>query len=42
VRLGNQAQADANKAAAAARDGDLRPILQAMHEEHVSNMGFEG
>ena len=30
VRLGNQAQADANKAAAAARDADLRPILEAM------------
>ena len=30
MRLGNQAQADANKAAAAARDADLRPILEAM------------
>jgi hypothetical protein len=32
VRLGNQALADANKAAAAARDADLRPILEAMRE----------
>jgi len=30
VRLGNQALADANKAAAAACDADLRPILEAM------------
>ena len=32
MRLGNQAQADANKAAAAARDADLRPILEAMRD----------
>jgi len=32
VRLGNQRQADANKAAAAARDADLRPILEAMRD----------
>jgi DNA invertase Pin-like site-specific DNA recombinase len=30
VRLGNQAQADANKAAAAARDAELRPILETL------------
>ena len=28
--LGNQKQADANKAAAAARDANIRPILEAM------------
>jgi DNA invertase Pin-like site-specific DNA recombinase len=33
VRLGNQKQADANKAAAAARDADLRPIFEAMRDE---------
>jgi len=33
VRLGNQAQADANKAAAAARDAELRPILEAMRDQ---------
>ena len=33
VRLGNQAQAGANKAAAAARDADLRPILEAMRDQ---------
>ena len=32
VVLGNQKQADANKAAAAARDAGLRPILEAMRE----------
>jgi len=32
VQLGNQAQADANKAAAAARDAQLRPILETMWE----------
>jgi DNA invertase Pin-like site-specific DNA recombinase len=32
VVLGNQKQADANKAAAAARDADLRPILEAMRD----------
>jgi hypothetical protein len=31
--LGNQKQADANKAAAAARDADLRPILEAMRDQ---------
>jgi DNA invertase Pin-like site-specific DNA recombinase len=30
VKLGNQAQADANKAAAAARDAAVRPIIEAM------------
>jgi len=30
VVLGNQKQADANRAAAAARDADLRPVLQAL------------
>jgi hypothetical protein len=36
--LRDRAQADANKAAAAARDADLRPILEAMrrHEEKIS------
>jgi DNA invertase Pin-like site-specific DNA recombinase len=33
VRLGNQAQADANKAAAAARDAELKPILEAMRDQ---------
>ena len=33
MRLGNQAQADANKAAAAARDAELRPILEAMRDQ---------
>jgi DNA invertase Pin-like site-specific DNA recombinase len=33
VVLGNQKQADANKAAAAARDADLRPILEAMRDQ---------
>ena len=32
VVLGNQAQADANKAAAAARDAQLKPILETMWE----------
>ena len=32
VRLGNQAQAGANKAAAAARDAALRPILETMRD----------
>jgi hypothetical protein len=31
--LGNQALADANKAAAAVRDADLRPILEAMRDQ---------
>jgi DNA invertase Pin-like site-specific DNA recombinase len=33
VVLGNQKQADANKAAAAARDANLRPILEAMRDQ---------
>jgi DNA invertase Pin-like site-specific DNA recombinase len=32
VVLGNQKQADANRAAAAARDANLRPILEAMQD----------
>jgi hypothetical protein len=32
VVLGNQKQADANKAAAAPRDADLRPILETMRD----------
>ena len=32
VRLGNQAQADANKVAAAARDAHLKPVLEEMWE----------
>jgi DNA invertase Pin-like site-specific DNA recombinase len=32
VRLGNQAQADANKAAAAARDAQVRPLLETIWE----------
>ena len=32
VRLGNQKQADANRAAAAARDADLRPVFEAMRD----------
>ena len=31
--LGNQKQADANKAAAAVRGADLRPILEAMRDQ---------
>jgi hypothetical protein len=30
--FGHRAQSDANKAAAAARDADLRPILEAMRD----------
>jgi hypothetical protein len=48
VRLGNQAQADANKAAAAARDADLRPTLEAMRDrtyreiaEALTNRGIK-
>jgi DNA invertase Pin-like site-specific DNA recombinase len=33
VRLGNQALADANKAAAAARDAELKPIMEAMRDQ---------
>ena len=36
--LGNQAQADANKAAAAARDADLRPILEAMRTGPIARL----
>jgi DNA invertase Pin-like site-specific DNA recombinase len=41
VRLGNQKQADANKAAAAARDADLRPILEAMREQPYRDIAQE-
>jgi DNA invertase Pin-like site-specific DNA recombinase len=48
VRLGNQALADANKAAAAARDAELKPLLQAMHDrtyreiaEALTNRGIK-
>ena len=33
MRLGNQALADANKAAAEARDAELRPIMEAMRNQ---------
>jgi DNA invertase Pin-like site-specific DNA recombinase len=41
VKLGNQAQADANKAAAAARDADLRPILEGMWEMPLRDIAQE-
>src|SRR6516162_8544805 len=41
VRLGNQAQADANKAAAAARDADLRPMLEAMQDRTLREIAQE-
>ena len=41
VRLGNQAQADANKAAAAARDADLRPILETMRGQPYRDIAQE-
>jgi DNA invertase Pin-like site-specific DNA recombinase len=41
VRLGNQAQADANKAAAAARDADLRPILETMRDRPLREIAME-
>jgi DNA invertase Pin-like site-specific DNA recombinase len=41
VRLGNQKQADANKAAAAARDFNLRPILEAMLERPYRDIAQE-
>ena len=41
VRLGNQKQADANKAAAAARDVNLRPILEAMLERPYRDIAQE-
>jgi hypothetical protein len=48
VVLGNQKQADANKAAAAARDAELKPLLQAMHDrtyreiaEALTNRGIK-
>jgi DNA invertase Pin-like site-specific DNA recombinase len=41
VRLGNQKQADANKAAAAARDASLRPILEAMWEQPYRDVAQE-
>jgi len=33
VKLGNQAQADANKAAAATRDAELKPLLEGMRDQ---------
>jgi hypothetical protein len=39
--LGKQAQADANKAAAAARDADLRPILEGMREMPLRDIAQE-
>src|SRR6516165_12821016 len=41
VKLGNQAQADANKAAAASRDADLRPILEAMRGQPLRAIAEE-
>jgi DNA invertase Pin-like site-specific DNA recombinase len=41
VRLGNQKQADANKATAAARDVNLRPILEAMLERPYRDIAQE-
>jgi hypothetical protein len=41
VVLGNQKQADANKAAAAARDADLRPILEAMRGQPLRAIAEE-
>ena len=41
VKLGNQAQADANKAAAAARDADLRPIFEAMRDRPLREIAME-
>jgi DNA invertase Pin-like site-specific DNA recombinase len=41
VQLGNQKQADANKAAAAARDADLRPILEAMQDKPYREIARE-
>ena len=41
VVLGNQKQADANKAAAAARDADLRPILEAMRDRPLREIAME-
>jgi DNA invertase Pin-like site-specific DNA recombinase len=41
VRLGNQAQADANKAAAAARDAELRPILEVMCDRSYREIAQE-
>ena len=41
VRLGNQAQADANKAAAAARDANLQPVLEAMRNRPLREIAME-
>jgi DNA invertase Pin-like site-specific DNA recombinase len=41
VKLGNQAQADANKAAASARDANLRPILEAMQDQPLRKIAME-
>jgi DNA invertase Pin-like site-specific DNA recombinase len=40
VKLGNQAQADANKAAAAARDANLRPIFEAMRDRSLREIAM--
>jgi len=41
VKLGNQAQADANKAAAAARDAEVRPILETMRDRPLREIAME-
>lgn len=41
TRLGNQAQADANKAAAATRDAQLRPILEGLSELSYRSIAAE-
>jgi len=41
VVLGNQAQADANKAAAAARDASVRPILEGMRDRTYREIAQE-
>jgi hypothetical protein len=41
VVLGNQKQADANKAAAAARDASVRPILEGMRDRTYREIAQE-
>jgi DNA invertase Pin-like site-specific DNA recombinase len=41
VVLGNQKQADANKAAAAARDAGLRPMLEALRDRPLREIAME-
>jgi DNA invertase Pin-like site-specific DNA recombinase len=41
VKLGNQMQADANKAEAAARDAELRPILEELSSRSLRNIAAE-